>query len=295
MKKRLLIAFALALMVPWAARAQSCTQTIPFFEGFETTAAVTSYSSAGSVPTCWNAYSPGTSAGYVPHVVSGTGSYVYRKTGENSLVFSAANSSTNGARKYLVLPPMNVPLNQLQLSFWMCPESVSYGSITVGYMTSDDTSTFTVISTYPCSMAIAHVNNGLQVNTGLDVELVLSSVPATATRLALRYEHSTSSTTWSCCIDDVALDYIPTCPRVDSIAVEAEVNSATVSWVERGSASSWEVVTKDTAGTTVDSVVTSSNPYTFSGLTPNTPYMVTVKAVCGAADISLPRSKAFRT
>ena len=295
MKKRLLIAFALALMVPWAARAQSCTQTIPFFEGFETTAAVTGYSTAGSVPTCWNAYSPGTSAGYVPHVVSGTGNYVYRKTGENSLVFSAANSSTNGARKYLVLPPMNVPLNQLQLSFWMCPESVSYGSITVGYMTSDDTSTFTVISTYPCSMAIAHVNNGLQVNTGLDVELELSSVPATATRLALRYEHSTSSTVWSCCIDDVALDYIPTCPRVDSIAVEAEVYSATVSWVERGSASSWEVVTKDTAGTTVDSVVTSSNPYTFSGLTPNTPYTVTVKAVCGAADISLPRSKAFRT
>lgn len=154
MKKTLLFAFALALLAPWAARAQSdCTQQVPFFEGFETTAAVTSYSSSGSVPACWNAYSNGTSAGYVPHVVSGTGNYIYRKTGEKSLVFSASGSSTNGSRKYLVLPPMNVPLNQLQLSFWMCPESVNYGTITVGYMTSDDTSTFTAINNYPTSMA----------------------------------------------------------------------------------------------------------------------------------------------
>ena len=295
MKKHLFLVFALALMVPWAMRAQNCTQTVPFFEGFETTTAVTSYSTAGNVPTCWDAYSSGTSVGYSPHVVSGTGSYIYRKTGENSLVFSASTNSTNGSRKYLVLPPMNVPLSQLQLSFWMCPESVNYGSITVGYMTSDDTSTFTVISTYPTSMAIAHSGNGLQVNTGLDVELVLSSVPATATRLALRYEHSSSATTWSCCIDDVVLDYIPTCPKVDGLLAATTANNAILSWVEMGSASSWEVVVKNAAGATVDSVVTSANPYTVSSLDPNTVYTAVVRGICSATDISLPRSVTFRT
>ena len=285
-----------AMVLPWATRAQDCTQAIPFFEGFETTTAVTSYSTAGSVPNCWYAFGNGTSAGYVPHVVSGNTSYIYRKTGEKSLVFSANTSAATGSRKYLVLPPMAVPLNQLQLSFWMCPESVNYGSITVGYLTSgNDTSTFTPIAVYPCSMAIAHSGNGLQVNTGLDVELVLSNVPETATRLAIRYDQTGSSLVYSCCIDDVGLDYIPTCPKVDSVEVAAETNSAVVSWVERGTATEWEVVVRRATGAVVDSSRVTVDSIEVTGLDPNTPYMVTVRAVCSDSDISGDKTASFRT
>ena len=152
MKKKLLFAFALALLAPWATRAQDCTQTVPYTEGFEGVTG-TAFSTAGSLPACWNGFTNGTGTGYVPHVVTGTGSYSYQHSGINSLVMTSGSSASYGNTKIVMLPPMNVALNQLQLSFWMCTESSSYGTLIVGYVTSDDTSTFTAIQSYPASSA----------------------------------------------------------------------------------------------------------------------------------------------
>ena len=299
MKKTLIIAVALALLAPWTMRVQaqsSCTQTVtatqPFVEGFEGVAG-TAYSTAGSLPDCWNGFYNGTTAGYMPHVVTGTGSYSYQHSGINSLVMTSSSTSTYGNTKIVMLPPMSVPLSQLYLSFWMCTESNSSGTLIVGYVTSDDTSSFTAIQSYPASAATVHNGNGPQNGAGLEVELSLVSVPADATRLAFKWYHN--STYYSCCIDDVMLSFPPSCPKVENLSYVPLATSATLSWLEAGTASSWEVVVKNVADATVDSVVTSANPYTVSSLDPNTAYTATVRAVCGATDISLPRSVTFRT
>ena len=292
MKKQLSFLMLLAaLIVPQVASAQNCTQNVPFSEGFESTTANTSYSTAGSVPTCWNAYSNGTSTSYVPHVVSGTGSYIYRKSGDNSIVMTSG-SSTYGSVKYVVLPPMSVALNQLQLSFWMCTESNTNGVLTVGYLTSDDTSTFTTIQTYPASAATVHDGNGLMATAGLDVDLVLSQLPSTATRLAFKWEYTTSF--YSCCIDDVVVDYIPTCPKVENLAVIATSTTADVAWTEMGTATQWEVALYDASGM-VSSTIENTDAATITGLTPDADYTVSVRALCGAGDTSYARSMTFHT
>lgn len=174
MKKRLLIAFALALMVPWAARAQNCTQTVPYTQGFEGVTG-SAYNASGTLPSCWTGFRNGTDAVYLPHVVTGTGNYSYQHTGSNSLVMTSGSGASYGNTKYVFLPPMNVPLNQLQISFWMCTESSTYGVLSVGYVTSDDTSTFVPIATYPASTQTYHgSSNGLMAaGVGMEIDLPL--------------------------------------------------------------------------------------------------------------------------
>ena len=174
-----------------------CVQNIPYAEGFE---GVTGelINQPGNMPGCWYVYTTGTAA--TPHVA--TGNWSYCKTGVNSLALNA-DIGTDWGTEYAVIPRMSVPLNQLRLSFWMCTESSTDGVLTVGYVTSDDHTTFTPIQTYSASTATVYSgNDGLQpAGTGLDVTLDLSSVPASATRLAFKWE--TSTDWYGCCIDDI--------------------------------------------------------------------------------------------
>lgn len=274
MKKQLLIVFALVLFAPWATRAQDCTQTVPYTQDFESFTGTTYNASTGlEMPACWNGFSSSTSTTnvYMPRVVSGTGVYAYYH-GSKGFAMTGGTNTTYGMNKYVLLPPMNQPLNQLQLSFWMCTESngASYGTLIVGYVTSDDTSTFTPIQSYPSSAATQHSGNGAQgTGVGLDVEIVLSSVPANATRLAFKWEHSNTSY-HTCCIDDIVVSYPPTCPKVENLTATPSSDEVTLSWSEMGSATLWEIVLTDAAGLT-STEYTSTNPHTLTGLTPNTP------------------------
>ena len=285
--KMLLIA---ALCVPWATQAQDCTQTVPFSEDFESYAGVAYNATSGRIlPTCWTGFT--TINNYIPCVVSGTGSYVYTH-GSKSMAMTGGTVATYGMNKYVLLPPMNEPLNLLQLSFWMCTEqsSATYGTLKVGYVTSDDTSTFVSIASYPSSAATVHSDNGPQgAGVGLEVELNLSQVPATATRLAFKWEHSNSSY-HTCCIDDVMVDYIPTCPRPSAVAFSnITTDGATVSWTPTGSESLWEVVCGGQSFFSTDTF------YTITGLNDNTIYNVAVRAICGAGDSSYFTNGEFRT
>ena len=305
MKKKLLVAFALALLAPWAMRAQECTQTVPYSEDFESYTGTTWNDTAGVViPTCWLSFSnsANTSNIYLPRVVSGTGSYVYYH-GAKSLAMTGGTTATYGMDKYVLLPPMNVPLNQLQISFWMCTESngASYGTLHVGYVTSDDTSTFVSIASYPSSTATYHSGNGLQPDgTGLDVELLLSQVPTTATRLAFRWEHANSSY-HTCCIDDIVVSYPPTCFKPVSLEVKnVSHDEATVAWanVNQGG-SSYLVYYSTSPSFSIDTLtpeVVSDTTATLTNLQSLTTYYFLVVADCGGGDLSLPSvKKSFTT
>ncbi|MGK4566133.1 fibronectin type III domain-containing protein [Flavobacterium sp. 3HN19-14] len=78
---------------------------------------------------------------------------------------------------------------------------------------------------------------------------------------------------------------IPNCSTpVEIFATNTSTTGATINWTETGSATQWEVLllpvgspepASDTSG-----ILTSSNPYTASGLIPGTVYKCYVRPVC---------------
>lgn len=274
--------------------------TLPFFEGFETTEG-TAYNTAGVAPVCWDVYTNGTSAIYMPHVVTGTGSYSYYRTGEKGLAMTSGTSATYGTSKYVVLPEMEAPLNLLQLSFWMCTEgsSATTGALTVGYLTNgNDTSTFVPIQAYPASSATAHSGNGPQPSNGLNVVLELANLPANAARLAFKWGGMTSSF-YTCCIDDVALDSLPTCTRPQGVAIthyndtEAELVIDDSTYVNNYIVN----LIRYNGNTAVDTAVFNSDTtvVTFTSLLPGTNYQVEVVSDCGDGTYTRANSTTFRT
>jgi hypothetical protein len=101
-------------------------------------------------------------------------------------------------------------------------------------------------------------------------------------------------------VDNISITQI-TCPVVANItATNVTTNSADIEWTERGSATAWSVVVSETALTeaqlasaTAQGVTAPS--YSATGLTPNTPYYVYVRANCSDDDNSDWVSKTFRT
>ena len=288
-----LMLLAALLFVPWATNAQDCTQTVtqsqPYVQDFDSVTGTT-YSTAGQLPDCWLSFTNGTTAGYKPHVV-GSGTYWYTHSGSKALGMTSGSSSY-GSTKYVLMPPVSAPLSQLELTFWMCTESSSSGTLYVGYVTSDDTSTFTPIQTYPASSATVHSGSGLQATAGATYTLSLANVPANATRIAFKWFYASSY--YSCFIDDVVLGYAPTCPRVDNISVIPGPDNALVRWTETGDAAEWEVVLSDTNGTVASQIVYEDSAE-FNNLTPQTDYTVSIRAICDVDDTSAVRSFDFTT
>ncbi|WP_333600614.1 choice-of-anchor L domain-containing protein [Flavobacterium sp.] len=84
----------------------------------------------------------------------------------------------------------------------------------------------------------------------------------------------------------------PTCPKPNTLITSAITQTgASITWTEAGTATQWEVYIV-TAGSPVPTassvgVLTSTNSYTFSNLTPATGYDVYIRAICSSTDISL--------
>ena len=159
------------------------------FEGYQGT----THSSGDVLPVCWDSYSEGST---LPHITS-SGSYHYVHEGTNTLYFYGA-AQTNS---YVALPEFTNGLNTLQINFWMQTESgAGYGELSLGYITTEDNNfnTYQVIETYE-----NHTSSMVEITTQI------KNVPATATRLAFRWAHP--STSWhGCCIDDVEVSLLPT-------------------------------------------------------------------------------------
>ncbi|MBR1766850.1 MAG: fibronectin type III domain-containing protein, partial [Bacteroidales bacterium] len=86
-----------------------------------------------------------------------------------------------------------------------------------------------------------------------------------------------------------------TCPGVGELTV-SNITSGTadLSWTEMGTASTWEVVV--TGSSTNDVLTASTTPsLQLNSLDPDTEYEVTVRAICGAGDTSTARTRTFRT
>ena len=84
----------------------------------------------------------------------------------------------------------------------------------------------------------------------------------------------------------------PTCPKPTAVAISTITQTgATISWTEIGTATTWEVLILPAGSppptATSVGIITTTNPYIATGLSPGTPYIVYVRSICSVSDISL--------
>jgi len=305
---KLFVAAVVALFMATQAGAQ---YTVPYTQNFDNIqgAVGNGRHSNGANYTCGNClsnfgfsvYTSGstcntsTSCGQI-HVANNT-TASYRKSGAKSLAFPALNDPTNGTSKYLLLPQFSSTyrVNTLMVKFWMGTSSNSKGVLSVGYVTSNDTSTFVPIVNIPASAETYCSAGGLQTTAGRYVEVSLNTATDDASRIAIRWFYAGTGNVNSadvavCCIDDLEVYEIPACPPVMGLSASPQYTTASLSWSESGSATQWQVALGSGSPVTVNT----TPGYTFTGLTPNTEYTATVAAVCGSTT-SETRSVTFTT
>ena len=247
-------------------------------EGFEGLQATTYSGTDGILPDCWEGYSNGTSANYIPHVV-GSGSYWYTVEGTNSVTLTSGSSASVGNTKILRLPLTSEPVNTLTLTYWMCTEGNSQGTLSVGYMTGDDfENDFVAIKDIPASTTTQHSGNGLQDNRGIYDTVQFDTVPANAMYVAFRWYHN--ATFYSVALDNIELTSSVSCPAPVLLGTSNTYESIDISWL--AAADTFDVAI--TTGTWTDNITplatVTSRAYSFTGLTPATRYVVGVRQHC---------------
>lgn len=255
-----------------------CVLSIPYQEGFEDVLYST-YNTNGSLPECWKSYSTNATR---PHVIGGTtGSYRYIHSGTQALTFYG--SGTNHA----IFPAFNVPLNTLQVIFWVATESDTRGELSIGYVTDpDDKNTFTPVQVIPASASTKGVN-GVPGSGGEVIVVELGNVPANATNLAFRYVMSSQ---WSCCVDDIIIETIASCRKAAITDIATTTNSATITTNTIDNATSYEIIYGNVGfdpnqeGTRV--MINEGNTVTISGLQSSSYYAAHVRTICSETDMS---------
>ena len=237
---------------------------LPYTEGFESYEG-TAYNANGVAPDCWDAYTTGY---YRPHVIGGSGSYVYVHEGSKALTFYGSGYC------YAALPMFAAPLNTLEISFWRRMENASYGTLTLGYITAEDNNmnTFTPIE------------NIAGVTTMTLYEKSLESLPAEAVRLVIRWYYGSQ---YSCCVDDVTVKEQPSCLKPSDPKVTPSTTDAVFSW--NGNADDYYFVLAQGTDTLFNDTIHGASSYTVTGLEPATSYSnyrMTVVGLCSEYDHS---------
>ena len=207
-------------------------------------------------------------------------------SGNRGLIFSAGTTTQAPDYQVIVLPRVDVatnPINTLNMSFWARTEAVYYAPVFyVGVMTDPtDIATFQYVDTI-------EVNHS---NTNWDLYPVnLEDYNGYGEYIAIRANRPDTGQAWVGYIDDIHLDNVPICRRVRNVDVHhITTNSATLSWTRGGRESKWNIAIGDSIYLATDTF------YTVSTLDSNTFYDVTVRAVCGEGDTSIPSSTYFQT
>lgn len=258
---------------PLSFRTACAAMALPYtqdFEGWTASSAMTS-----TIDPCWTRQTNYTYSTFYPYVTTG-----YSHSGSKSMYFYG---SSNNPYSLLVLPTFADTLRELQVSFWMYSGSTTY-RIEVGVMTNpDDISTFTPV------LSVANTTS----NTWVLNEVSLSNYTGQGRYIAFK---TPSSSYTYCYIDDVTVDYIPTCPRARNITASGiSATGATISWA--GYAQSYEVEYGYPgfplgSGTRVQC---STTRQAISGLAPATEYEVYVTSNCSNGESTVSQPIYFRT
>ena len=243
----------------------SAITTLPYTENFDSYGTTTYI----SYPDCWYRLTNYTSQ--YPYVSSS-----YAASSPGSLYFYA----TTTYYSYAILPEIDpsISINSLEMIFKAEIQSTTttYGRFDVGVMTDpSDYTTFTVVKSF-------HFSDFPATATWYEFEVLLNSYTGSGQYIAIRSPNEATSYVY---IDDVEIDYIPSCIRPDQVrATNLTGSSADILWHSRGTESVWEIA-YGTAGFDL-SLATPTTVYdtlfALTGLLPNTAYQVYVRSDCGS-------------
>lgn len=236
---------------------------LPWTENFDTYSTGT-----GAFPTCWKKFSTSTTFPYINTTnYEGIGSlYMYVGTSGNYMFAISQKFSAS------------IPLNTLNLNFKMRATGTD-DTLYIGTISDPtDISSFEELSKYTLGTT----------GTWYDIDYSFENYLGSNQYIAFRTSYgATSSTIY---IDNVVVDLIPTCKKPKNVShTNTTQTSVDLSWTQEGSASSWNIeygIHDFTPGTGQIITGITTNPYTLSGLQPNTYYDVYIQANCGAGDLS---------
>lgn len=249
-------------------------QSVPYMETFEGTMPAGDY----VMPYCWNRIAYGNN----PHVgVDDGGWSTSAHKGNGYLNFYGSNNE-----QIAILPTLAVNANQLQVSFYYrngSKDNTNYGTtykypkFVVGVMSDPaDAKTFVTVDTLA------------QETSYTLTKVYLNGVPATHNYIAIKFVGTTYSSSSNGYVDDISVDYLPTCLPAKDIHVEATTQtSATIAWTAGGDETQWSVKYVQSGETdTVTTQVNGTPSLTINGLKHSTSYSykVSVQSDCGNGD-----------
>ena len=251
-------------------RTDCATQSLPYTEGFEGTMPTGS----DVIPYCWNRIAYNNYSTIYPKVYK-DGSSAHG--GNYDLYF---NGGVSYSEQIAVLPPFVADPNQLMVSlyyknYYLNSSGSKYPQFIVGVMSDPaDKTTFVAADTLEQKTSYAQA------------KVYLNNMPATHKYIAIKYACGSSSTYGY--VDDITVDYLPTCVPAQNIHVGATTQtSATIAWSAGKDESSWNVAYCAVGGTdTVKTVVSGTPELTINGLKHSTAYKywVSVQSDCGEND-----------
>ena len=248
------------------------SSTLPYTEDFNTYGT----GSASNFPICWHrGYT--TSSAY-PYISSTGGGSLYFYGSPGTYSYATTEALDN-----------SISLNNLMLSFKLYKGSAAY-NIKVGVMEDyEDASTFETIATLSPTAT----------STWEDFDITFEQYTGTGRYIAFMVDGRGENNSKYMYLDDVVLQYIPTCRRVHSLTIsEITSDGATISWTEMGSATSWDVAV-DSTGYNITTYTgytnTNNNPYIITGLMGNSTYDVYVRANCGSETSDWSSVRTFTT
>ena len=223
--------------------------------------------------------------------VVNNGPFVY--CGHSPSCHSGYNSAEfKGSANVVVLPEFAEDIHNLRLTFWTTATTTSNGYVRVGVMTDvADTNTFELVGV--CDTPASRGASGSTGNGNIQGPFDFTNVEAESGRIAIIYV-STTSTTASWNLDDFTVSIRPNCSEPTNFAVSNPLgHSIDLSWVS--DAETVTVAYKTNEDEDWTTTTASENPFTLTGLSPETAYTVKVGVDCGGGDMSWSFERTFTT
>ncbi len=266
-----------SMVMAVSARTACSSISVPYTTGFEANELVGT-TNVEALPFCWTRYSSAATYTYYPYSYSGS-TYAHEST--RSLYFYGSTSTSYPDTMIAITPAVDVttfPMNGNRISFWARSSSTSFDkTVFVGTMTDPtDPSTFELVST----VTVTGTTHTLYT-------VPMLGATATAPHIALMVRRG-SGTLY---LDDFSIELLPSCVEPANLTATPNGTSAEITWL--GSADSYTLTLYDDNNVAIGTPVTvTTNSYTFTGLTLDEDYVVTVVSNCGS-DVSGSSSTSF--